>query len=228
MRCIWCARRCSSPATRSSFRIRPGRRAQATSSRRAPGRSAARCTRRLDWRFDLDELESRITPATRAIYINSPHNPTGGVLTRADLERIAAIVRDRNLWLISDEAYEDVVFDGAQHVSPASLPDMYERTISVYTFSKTYAMTGLRLGYLATTDAALRERIKKVLFYTCSNVTSIVQFGGIGALEGSQEHRRAVPRRSCRPGATCSMRASARMPAGCSPARRRAARSTRS
>jgi aspartate aminotransferase len=64
---------------------------------------------------------------------------------------------------------------------------MYERTISVYTFSKTYAMTGLRLGYLATPDATLRERIKKVLFYTCSNVTSIVQFGGIGALEGPQD-----------------------------------------
>ena len=73
----------------------------------------------LDWRFDLDELESSITPATRAIYVNSPHNPTGGVLTRADVERIAAIVRERNLWLISDEAYEDVVFDGAGHVSPA-------------------------------------------------------------------------------------------------------------
>src|SRR5215207_4548181 len=102
---------------------------------------------RLDWRFDLDELESRITPATRAIYINSPHNPTGGILPRADLDRIADIVRERKLWLISDEAYEDVVFDGATHVSPASLPDMYERTISIYTFSKSYAMTGLRLGY---------------------------------------------------------------------------------
>jgi aspartate aminotransferase len=142
---------------------------------------------RLGWRFDLDELEGRITPATRAIYINSPHNPTGGVATRADLERIAAIVRERNLWLISDEAYEDVVFDGVEHVSPASMPGMYERTISIYTFSKSYAMTGLRLGYLATPDAALRERIKKVLFYTCSNVTSVVQFGGIGALEGPQD-----------------------------------------
>jgi aspartate/methionine/tyrosine aminotransferase len=64
---------------------------------------------------------------------------------------------------------------------------MYERTISVYTFSKTYAMTGLRLGYLAVRDPRLRERIKKVLFYTCSNVASVVQFGGIGALEGPQD-----------------------------------------
>jgi aspartate aminotransferase len=142
---------------------------------------------RLGWRFDVEELASRITPATRAIYVNSPHNPTGGVLTRADLEAIAALVRERDLWLISDESYEDVLFDGAEHVSPASLPDMYERTLSIYTFSKSYAMTGLRLGYLAARDARLRERIKKVLFYTCSNVTSIVQFGGIGALEGSRD-----------------------------------------
>jgi aspartate/methionine/tyrosine aminotransferase len=142
---------------------------------------------RLEWRYDLDELESRITPRTRAIYINSPQNPTGGVLTRADVERIAEIVRTRGLWLISDEAYEDVLFDGAEHVSPASLPAMYERTISVFTFSKTYAMTGLRLGYLAARDAKLRERMKKVLFYTASNVSSVVQFGAVGALEGPQD-----------------------------------------
>ena len=93
-------------------------------------------------------------------------------------------LRDR--WLFSDEAYEDVVFDGARHVSMASLPDMYERTISFYTFSKTYAMTGLRLGYLAAKDAKLRERMKKALFYTASNISSVVQYGGVGALEGPQ------------------------------------------
>ncbi len=148
---------------------------------------------RLGWRFDLDELESKITPRTRAIYINSPQNPTGGVLTRGDVEGIASIVRDHDLWLVSDEAYEDVVFDDAVHVSPASLPGMYERTIPVYTFSKTYAITGLRLGYLAARDPKLRERMKKVLFYTTSNVASVVQHGGIGALEGSQDVHRGVP-----------------------------------
>jgi aspartate/methionine/tyrosine aminotransferase len=141
---------------------------------------------RLGWRYALDELESRITPKTRAIYINSPHNPTGGVLTRDDLEAIAAMAARHGLWLISDEAYEDVVFDGATHVSPASFPGMYERTVSLYTFSKTYAMTGLRLGYVAAKDATLRDRMKKALFYTASNVASVVQFGGVGALEGSQ------------------------------------------
>jgi aspartate aminotransferase len=141
----------------------------------------------LDWRWDLDELESTITPKTKAIYVNSPHNPTGGVLTRKDLERIAAIADAHGLWILSDEAYEDVLYDRAEHVSIASLPGMYERTIPFYTFSKSYAMTGLRLGYVAVKDAVLRDRMKKVLFYTASNISSIVQYGGIGALEGSQE-----------------------------------------
>jgi aspartate aminotransferase len=141
----------------------------------------------LGWRYDLDELESAITPRTKAIYINSPHNPTGGVLTRDDVTAIVRICRERRLWLISDEAYEDVLFDGAEHVSPASLEGAYDRTISVFTLSKSYAMTGLRLGYVALADGSLRERMKKALFYTTTNVSSVVQFGGIGALEGSQE-----------------------------------------
>src|SRR4051794_4015030 len=141
---------------------------------------------RLGWRWDLDELASKITAKTRAIYVNSPNNPTGGVLTRADIEAVAALAQRHDLWILSDEAYEDVLFDDAEHVSAASLPGMYERTISFYTFSKTYAMTGLRLGYVAAKDAQLRERMKKALFYTASNVSSVVQYGGVGALEGSQ------------------------------------------
>ena len=140
----------------------------------------------LGWRYDLRELETAITAKTKAIYINSPHNPTGGVLTRDDVTAIANLCRERNLWLISDEAYEDVVFDG-EHVSIASLPGMYERTIPLYTFSKSYAMTGLRLGYVAIRDTVIRDRAKKLLFYTASNVASVVQFGGIGALEGPQD-----------------------------------------
>ncbi len=140
----------------------------------------------LGWRWDVDELASKITAKTRAIYVNSPNNPTGGVMTRDDIERIAALAQQHGLWIISDEAYEDVLFDGMEHVSPASLPGMYERTISFYTLSKTYAMTGLRLGYVAAKDPQLRERMKKALFYTASNISSVVQYGGVGALEGSQ------------------------------------------
>jgi aspartate/methionine/tyrosine aminotransferase len=139
----------------------------------------------LGWRWDLDELERTITPRTRAIYVNSPGNPTGGVFTRADLERVAALARDRNLWVISDEAYEDVVYEG-RHASIAALPGMYERTVSTYTMSKTYAITGLRLGYLAASGSGLLDRMRKVVLYTTSNVSSLVQYGAIGALEGSQ------------------------------------------
>ena len=140
----------------------------------------------IGWRYDLDELRAAITPKTRAIYINSPHNPTGGVLTRADVETIAEIARERNLWVFSDEAYEDVLFEG-EHVSIGSLPGMYERTIPMFTMSKSYAMTGVRVGYLAVKDDAVRDRAKKILLYTTSNVCSIAQFGAIGALEGPQE-----------------------------------------
>src|SRR5688572_4238569 len=140
----------------------------------------------LGWRWDLDELEKAITPRTCAIYVNTPNNPSGGVMTRGDLERIAEIAKERDLWVLSDEAYEHVIFKG-EHVSIASLPGMYERTVPIYTFSKSYAMTGLRLGYFAIQDKTLRDRAIKVIAYTTNNVNSVVQYGGIGALEGSQD-----------------------------------------
>ena len=140
-----------------------------------------------EWRPDVAAMAKLVTPKTRAIYLNSPNNPTGGVLTRADLEAIAALARGRNLWVFSDEAYEDVLYDGREQVSIASLPGMYERTIPLYTFSKTYAITGLRLGYLAVRDPTIRERMRKVLFYTVSNTSSLIQYGGVGALSGSQD-----------------------------------------
>jgi len=139
------------------------------------------------WRFDLDELASRVTPATRGIYVNSPGNPAGGLLTRADLERVADIAREHGLWVIGDEAYEDVMFDGREHVSLASLPGMHYRTASMFTFSKTYAATGLRLGYLVVSNPVWRARVMKLLGLTTNNVSSIVQFGGIGVLEGAQD-----------------------------------------
>lgn len=146
---------------------------------------AVRLHERLGWRWDLEELERAVTARTKIVYLNSPNNPTGGVMPREDLERIAQIVRERDLWVISDEAYEDLVFEGT-HVSIASLPGMYERTIPIYTMSKTYAVTGVRLGYLAIKDRELRGRATKIVLYTTSNVCSIAQYGGIGALEGSQ------------------------------------------
>lgn len=139
-----------------------------------------------DWRPDIGELPGLITPKTRAIFINSPQNPTGGVLPREDLIALADLAKSRDLWVLSDEAYEDVLYDDHEHVSIASLPGMYERAIPVYTFSKTYAITGLRLGYIAVKNDALRDRLRKLLFYTVSNTSSLIQYGGVGALEGSQ------------------------------------------
>jgi aspartate aminotransferase len=151
------------------------------------------------WRFDIDEVAARVTPRTKALYLNSPNNPTGGVLTGDDIEAAAALARERDLWVIADEAYEDVVFDGSSHHCIAALPGMYERTIPICTFSKTYAVTGLRLGYMAVRNKALREGILKLLFLTTSNVSSVIQYGGIAALEGSQdvieEYRRELQAR---------------------------------
>ena len=139
----------------------------------------------LGFRWNLDEVERAITPKTRVLYLNSPNNPSGGILTRQDIERLAAIARERNLWVISDEAYEHVLFNG-EHVSIASLPGMYDRTIPVYTLSKSYAMTGVRVGYFAIKDKAVRSRATKVVLYTTTNVCSLAQYGAVGALAGDQ------------------------------------------
>src|SRR6476660_3625668 len=100
-----------------------------------------------DFRLDVDELAALITPKTRVLVINSPANPTGGVLTRNDLERIAELAIEHDLWVLADEIYSRILYDGAEHVSIAALPGMAERTIVLDGFSKTFAMTGWRLGY---------------------------------------------------------------------------------
>lgn len=140
----------------------------------------------LGWRPDVHEIASLVTPRTKAIVINTPCNPTGGVLTKDDLDALAALVVERNLWVFADEAYEDFLYDGRAHHSIAAWPELYNRTIPLYTLSKTYAITGLRLGYLAIKDPVIRERAKKVVFCTTSNVSSLVQYGAVGALQGPQ------------------------------------------
>ena len=110
-----------------------------------------------DFRLDVDELASLITPRTRLLIINSPANPTGGVLTRADLERIAELAIEHDLWVLTDEIYGRILYDGAEHVSIASLPGMAERTIVLDGFSKTFAMTGWRLGYAVVPGLARRR-----------------------------------------------------------------------
>lgn len=139
------------------------------------------------YQYDPSEIEAAITPKTRAIFVNTPHNPTGAVVERATLEAIAALAEKHNLFLISDEAYEHVIFDGKKHVSLGSIPAAQDRTVSVYSMSKTYAMSGLRLGYVIVTQPLFLERMKKLVRCTINGVNSVTQYGAAGALNGSQE-----------------------------------------
>ncbi|MDD3656370.1 MAG: pyridoxal phosphate-dependent aminotransferase [Atribacterota bacterium] len=113
-----------------------------------------------NFQIDPDELKSLITSKTKAILINSPSNPTGMVIKEDIMKEIAKIALKYNLFVISDELYEDILFDGRKHISIASFPDMKERTISIFGFSKSYAMTGWRLAYLVCPEFLINEIIK--------------------------------------------------------------------
>ena len=130
---------------------------------------------------DLGELlKLRVTPRLRVIYVNSPANPTGDVLTRQQLESIARFSVEHNLIVIADEAYEDLVYDGA-HVSIASLPGMLERTITCFTLSKSFAMTGWRVGYLVA-PRPLMEFVRKLVLNTVNGVSTPTQFAAAAAV----------------------------------------------
>jgi aspartate aminotransferase len=128
-------------------------------------------------------LEQFSTPQTRAIYYNTPQNPSGLVFTRAEAEEVAAFAMERGLIVIADEAYEDLVYDG-EHVSIASLPGMAERTITAFTFSKTYAMTGWRAGY-AVAQEPFMSALRKIVLYSTNGVATPVQYAMIHALKTS-------------------------------------------
>jgi aspartate aminotransferase len=129
-------------------------------------------------------LEQFSTPKTRAIYYNTPQNPSGLVFTRREAEEVAALAIERDLIVIADEAYEDLVYDGP-HVSIASLPGMAERTITCFTFSKTYAMTGWRAGY-AVAKEPFMTALRKIVLYSTNGVTTPVQYAMIHALTTSE------------------------------------------
>jgi len=134
-----------------------------------------------------ERLRGALGPATKGLYLNTPNNPTGAVLGREHLEAIAAVAHERDLWVISDEAYEHLLFDGAKHVSIASLPGMAERTLSVYTMSKSYAMTGWRVGYMVA-PPALRPVLGPLLaFYTTHGVFPASQLAARAAVTGPQD-----------------------------------------
>ena len=126
-------------------------------------------------------LEQFSTPSTRCIYYNTPQNPSGVVFTRAEAEEVAAFALERDLIVVADEAYEDLVYNGA-HFSIASLPGMAERTITCYTFSKTYAMTGWRGGY-AVAPEPFMSALRKIVLYSTNGVPTFVQHAMLQALK---------------------------------------------
>jgi aspartate aminotransferase len=138
----------------------------------------------LDFSLDVNELASLITERTRLIILNSPHNPTGGVMQRKDVEQVAKIIGDRNILVMSDEIYSRLLFEG-EHFSIMSVPGMQERTILLDGFSKTYAMTGWRMGY-GVMRADLATHITRLMTNSNSCTASFTQMAGIEALRGDQ------------------------------------------
>ena len=138
-----------------------------------------------DFRLDVNELKSLITDRTRLIIINSPQNPTGGVLNRQDIKDIAAAIGDRDIMVLSDEIYHRLLFEG-EHVSIASMPDFQSRTIILDGFSKTYAMTGWRMGY-GVMRADLATHMARLMTNSNSCTASFTQMAGVEAVRGDQE-----------------------------------------
>ncbi|MCA2961933.1 MAG: aminotransferase class I/II-fold pyridoxal phosphate-dependent enzyme [Silvanigrellales bacterium] len=141
-----------------------------------------------DFQYLPRDIISRITPRTKALFLNTPHNPTGAVLSKERLLDIGRLAKERGLFLISDEAYEDVLFAPNEHISIASLfPEYAERIVSIFSFSKSYAMSGLRTGYLATTHPVLMDRLQKVLRCSINGVNSVAQWTALAAISGPQD-----------------------------------------
>jgi aspartate/methionine/tyrosine aminotransferase len=145
-----------------------------------------------DFALDVDELSHLISDRTKLIIINSPQNPTGGVLSKRDLEQIAEAIGDRNIFVLSDEIYSRLIFEGKHH-SIMSVPGFKERTILLDGFSKTYAMTGWRMGY-GVMRADLASHVARLMTNSNSCTASFTQVAGVEALRGDQssvEHMRS-------------------------------------
>ena len=139
-----------------------------------------------DFRIDPADVKEKITDRTKAIFYISPNCPTGSVFQRGDLEEIAQIARERNIFIITDEIYEKLVYDGKKHCSMASLPDMKDRTISMLGFSKSYAMTGWRIGYLVANRDFIRTMLE-IHSQLLIGANSLAQRAALAALTGPQD-----------------------------------------
>jgi aminotransferase len=144
-----------------------------------------------DWTFDLDELRRAFTPRTKAIILNSPNNPTGKVFTREELEHIASLCHEFDALAITDEIYEHIIYDGAAHIPISSLPGMRERSILVNSMSKTYSVTGWRVGWvLAPPD--LTDSIRKVHDFLTVGAAAPLQQAGVTALSWGDDYYAGV------------------------------------
>ncbi len=141
--------------------------------------------------FDLDLFDQRLSDRTKLIILNSPANPTGGVIPQADLEHIAAAAQKHNAWVLSDEIYARLAYDGLHVPSIASLPGMLDRTVICDGFSKTYAMTGWRLGWMIAPEA-LAKRLELLMTHSIGCTATFTQLAGIEALLGDQSPVEAI------------------------------------
>ena len=133
-----------------------------------------------------DLIESKITARTRMIVLVNPANPTGRVYSRRELEGLASLAVRHDLLVVSDEVYEQVIYDGREHISIATLPGMLDRTISLFAFTKAYAMDGWRLGYL-TAPAAMIPAMLKISMNDVTHVNTFIQYGALAAVSGPTE-----------------------------------------
>jgi aspartate/methionine/tyrosine aminotransferase len=134
----------------------------------------------------IDDFRSRVTDKTKMIVINTPNNPTGAVYSTESLQALAQLAEEKDLYVLSDEIYEKMVFDGHRHVSFGSLPGMKDRTVTVSGFAKNYSMTGWRLGFVAASPAAISAMVR-IHQYVTICATSFAQWGAVAALNGPQD-----------------------------------------
>ncbi|MGX9526680.1 pyridoxal phosphate-dependent aminotransferase [Alcaligenes nematophilus] len=141
--------------------------------------------------IDAKAIEAAITPRTRMVVLVNPANPTGRVYRRSELEALAQLAIKHDLVVVSDEVYEDITYDDAEHISIASLPGMQERTVSMFAFTKSYAMDGWRIGYLAA-PAWLMPGLLKITANDVTHVNTFIQAGALEAVVGQQEALRGM------------------------------------
>ncbi len=144
-----------------------------------------------NFRITADQLRAAVTPRTKALMVNSPNNPTGRVLTQEELDDVVAVALEHDLYVISDEIYETIIFDGRKHLSPAAAPGMGERTLTINGLSKSHAMTGWRLGWLAG-PTPIMKLATQMNSQTVSSAANFTMHAAVAALKGPKDTTRAM------------------------------------